>query len=182
MLSSEPKWVAVYTNPRAEKRVDDLLRGQGIESYLPLKRELHNWSDRKKWVEIPLIKSYIFARITKKMVEPVRHTPGVSHIVAFKGEPATIPDSEIQMIKDFIAADAKMSIQEVQMLKRGEEVWITRGTFEGSRGRLVSDCQDGNFAVEISGISMAIVVEIDSDFMKAIPAEKKTRQREYKML
>ena len=37
-----------------------MARGKGIESYLPLKKVLKQWSDRKKWVEEPLFRSYIF--------------------------------------------------------------------------------------------------------------------------
>ena len=81
MLTSEPQWVALYTNPRAEKKVDQNLREAGFESYLPLRRELHTWSDRKKWVETPLLKSYAFVRITNLQLSLVRSIVGVSHVI-----------------------------------------------------------------------------------------------------
>ena len=71
MLTSEPQWVALYTNPRAEKKAESNLKETGFEVYLPLRKELHTWSDRKKWVEVPLLKSYIFAKITAKQQIPV---------------------------------------------------------------------------------------------------------------
>ena len=29
-------WYVLYTSPRAEKKVDERLKGMGVESYLPL--------------------------------------------------------------------------------------------------------------------------------------------------
>jgi transcriptional antiterminator RfaH len=58
------KWYPVYTHPRAEKKACQALINKGIETYLPLHKQLKQWSDRKKWVEEPLIKSYLFVRIT----------------------------------------------------------------------------------------------------------------------
>jgi transcriptional antiterminator RfaH len=60
---SNLKWYPVYTQPRAEKKAYSALIDKGIEAYLPLHRRLKQWSDRKKWVEEPLISSYLFVRI-----------------------------------------------------------------------------------------------------------------------
>ncbi len=182
MLSAKPQWIAVYTNPRAEKKVDANFKEQGFESYLPLRRELHTWSDRKKWVETPLLKSYTFVRIKENELDTVRHTNGVAWVISFKGNIATIPDFEIQAMKDFLAAEVDIAIRQTEQLKRGVMVRINRGTFEGKIGMLVSDCEEGNFAVEISGISMAMVVHIDQDLMEALPEseqEKPKKKKEY---
>ena len=166
MLTSTPQWVAVYTNPRAEKRVAKNLEQEGYEAYLPIKRELHTWSDRKKWVETPLLKSYVFAKITMFQESLIRRVSGVSALVSFDGEVATIPEAEIQMMKDFLAADVAIQVRTVEQLRRGKWVKIVSGGLEGKVGMLVSDCEDGNFAVEITGISMAMVVHVDQEMME----------------
>lgn len=172
MLSNEPQWVALYTNPRAEKRVDKDLREAGFESYLPLRRELHSWSDRRKWVETPLLKSYVFVRITKTQDAMVRAINGVVTLVAFNGNIATIPDCQIQVMKDFLAAEIQVQVHALEQLKRGRMARITSGPLEGKKGLLISDCEDGNFAVEISGISMAMVVTVDADLLEDLPDEE----------
>ena len=65
-LLQEPVWHAIYVHSRAEKKVHVELTLKGIESFLPLHRKLRQWSDRKKWVEIPLISGYVFVHITRK--------------------------------------------------------------------------------------------------------------------
>ena len=64
MDSSEQnkKWIAVYTKPRHEKTVEKELQKKGFEVYLPLLKQRRKWSDRKKWVEFPLFRSYIFVK------------------------------------------------------------------------------------------------------------------------
>jgi len=43
-----PKWFAIYTQPKMEKTVFQQLVNNKIETYLPLKQEIKQWSDRKK--------------------------------------------------------------------------------------------------------------------------------------
>ncbi|MBP5190061.1 MAG: UpxY family transcription antiterminator [Bacteroidales bacterium] len=173
MLSSIPQWVALYTNPRFEKKAEQNLKEAGFEVYLPLRKELHSWSDRKKWVEVPLLKSYIFAKITSKQEIPVVNVSGIVSLVKFRGHIATIPEEEIQMMKDFIAAEINVQVQSVERLHRGAKVRIHSGPLAGKVGVLVSDCEEGNFAVEITGISMAMVIYVDKDLMDELQEDKK---------
>jgi len=53
-LLSQPRWYAVRTRSRHEKLVAKQLQTQGIESFLPVVTQTHNWSDRRKQVEMPL--------------------------------------------------------------------------------------------------------------------------------
>ncbi|MBQ6956280.1 MAG: UpxY family transcription antiterminator [Bacteroidales bacterium] len=175
MLSSEPQWVALYTNPRAEKQVEKNLLREGYEVYLPLVRELHTWSDRKKWVEVPLIKSYIFAKITARQEALIRGVVGVSFLIKFKDNVLTIPEKEIQMMKNFIASKVEIQVRTVEELHRGRRVRIHSGSLAGMEGTLVSDCEEGNFAVEISGISFALVTYVDKDLMEAIADDEESK-------
>lgn len=183
MLSNEPQWVALYTNPRAEKQVEKNLQREGFVAYLPMIRELHTWSDRKKWVEIPLIKSYIFAKITAREEMLIRNVVGVAFLIKFKNNVLTIPESEIQMMKDFIASKLAIQVRNTEELARGKRVRIHSGSLAGREGLLVSDCEDGNFAVEITGISMALVTYIDTDLLEPIEDEEEDeepiRKKEY---
>ena len=180
MLSDEPQWVAVYTSSRAEKKVSDRLTEAGIENYLPLRRVKRRWSDRVKIVEEPLIKSYTFARITLKQETPLRDIAGVVWIVAFKGKVATIPDAEIEAMRQFVESEKSVAVYETSKLKFGAAVEITDGPFVGRRGEIVSDCQDGNFAIRIDALSFSLVVDIDQNILRAVKADKKAKGLFYK--
>ena len=60
------QWIAVRSKPRAEKVAFEQLVKKSIETYLPLVKKRRKWSDRKKWVELPLFSSYLFAKIELK--------------------------------------------------------------------------------------------------------------------
>ena len=62
-MELEKKWYALYTKPRWEKKIDSVLIRKGVESWCPLQKIERQWSDRKKIIEDPLFKSYVFVRI-----------------------------------------------------------------------------------------------------------------------
>ena len=64
-ITAELQWFALYTRPKAEKKVEERLSLAGFDSFLPLQTVIKQWSDRKKKVEIPLINSYVFVKTNK---------------------------------------------------------------------------------------------------------------------
>ena len=95
------KWYAVYTRPRWEKKVNNLLLNKGVESYCPLNKVRRKWSDRIKVVEEPLFKSYVFVKIADEHRTEVRMTDGVINFVYWDGKPAIIKEKDIQTIRRF---------------------------------------------------------------------------------
>jgi len=96
------KWFVLYTSPRAEKQVDQRLKMQGVETYLPLHLTPRKWSDRIKMVEMPLFSSYIFVRTTDEILRTLLMVNGVSRIIFHNGSPAIIRDQEIIAIQEFV--------------------------------------------------------------------------------
>ncbi len=170
MLNDTHQWVALYTNSRAEKKTAQTLQNAGYEVYLPLQRIRRQWSDRWKSVEVPLINSYIFAKIRARDVAPVRTSAGVVCIVSWHGKPAVIPDREIDAIKRLMDAQAEIHVKNTSQLKRGAKVRILEGPFVNMEGMLVSDCEEGNFCVSISGLDFALVTTIEESIL--VPAEE----------
>lgn len=175
MLNDTPQWVAIYTSPRAEKQTAKRLHDLGYETYLPLHHTLHRWSDRWKNVEEPLFFSYLFAKICLKDVVPVRNTSGVSYLVSWKGKPAIIPDKEIEAIRRLMDAEAKVNVVKDSDLKKGKKVRIIGGQFAGMEGELISDCEDGNFGLTITGLNFALVIEIQKALLRPIREQKRKK-------
>ena len=65
-VKKDKKWFAIYTKPRWEKKVNSKLLEKGIESWCPVQKKESQWSDRKKIIEDPLFKSYVFVHITEE--------------------------------------------------------------------------------------------------------------------
>src|SRR6188768_3591458 len=120
---SNLKWYPVYTQPRAEKKAYSALIDKGIEAYLPLHRRLKQWSDRKKWVEEPLIKSYLFVRIADNAQTEVLMTKGIARFIYFSGRITAMPDRQINELKLLMASSLDIEVTE-EDLQPGEKIKI----------------------------------------------------------
>lgn len=130
------KWLALYSRPRWEKKVDRLLTEKGIESYCPLNKIRRKWSDRLKLVEEPLFKSYVFVKVEDADRTAVRMTPGVLNFVYWNGKPAVIREKEIQAIRRFL--DEYENVEIVPMdLSPDQRVKVTGGLLMDQEGKVL---------------------------------------------
>ncbi len=150
------QWFPVYTNPRAEKKGYEALTQKGIEAYLPLQKQLKQWSDRKKWVEEPLIKSYLFVHITEQQKTEVLMTKGIVRFIYFSGKTATMPERQITDLKLLLASSYELEITE-QELQPGEPVKIKAGPLKGFSGEVVAYRSQKQLALRLGDLGSVII-------------------------
>ncbi|HVV54368.1 MAG TPA: UpxY family transcription antiterminator [Mucilaginibacter sp.] len=153
------KWYPVYTHPKAEKKAGEALVSKGIETYLPLKRQLKQWSDRKKWVEEPFIKSYLFVRTTEHELADVLMTRGVARFIYFGGKIASMPDRQIDDLKLLMSSSVELEITE-ENLQPGEKIIIKAGPLKGMTGEIVSYRSQKLLALRLESLGYAIIIHI----------------------
>ena len=126
-------WYALYTRPRSEKRLAELLQKLGIEHYLPLLRTRKKWSDRYKWVEEPVFSSYLFVRIDLKHdALRVLRIPQAVQFVSKEGAATAISDGDIELLRLAVENFAEsLVIRDTSTLAAGETVRIKDGPFAG---------------------------------------------------
>ena len=159
MKIDQNKWYPVYTNPRAEKKAHELLLKKGIESYLPLHRQLKQWSDRKKWVEEPLIKSYLFVNVSTKQIADVLITPGICRFLYFSGKIASMPEKQITDMKLLLAGENELEITDYKF-REGEQVLVKAGPLQGFRGELVNFRSQKKLILRIEHIGQSLIVQV----------------------
>lgn len=164
-------WYALYTRPRHEKKVHDQLREKSIESFLPLQKEKRNWKDRRKVVEMPLFNGYVFINIHLKNRFDALQTHGVVRLVAFGGEPACIPDWQIEQLQRVLAGSD--SLQPEEYLKVGDYVEITDGPLKGIRGYFRENRGESRVAILIDGIYQSTSFIVDRDLLQKSEKEEK---------
>ena len=76
-MIGEKNWLILKTNPRAEKTVAQKVATLGLETFVPTRKEMHQWSDRKKMVESPLINGYVFVKPNPQQRDAVLQEQGV---------------------------------------------------------------------------------------------------------
>ncbi len=160
-------WFAVYTNPRSEKKAHAFLVEKGIEVYLPLQRTMKQWSDRKKWVEEPLFRSYLFVNIPKNQYFEVLNTPHVVRYVTFEGKAVPIPPRQIDAIRYYLSETETMpEEQDLQNLKPGASVEVIRGPLRGLTGHLIEFQGRRKVRIEIEALGQFLYLNISSNDLK----------------
>jgi transcription antitermination factor NusG len=155
------RWYAVHTRARHEKLVVERLRERGMTAFLPLTKETHRWSDRKKTVEMPLFSCYTFVRMAASVEARVQvcQTNGVLQIVGPRGEATPIPDEQIESIRSLLNGDLPWT--EHPFLKIGQRVRIRGGAMDGVEGILLARGGDRTLVVSVDVIQRSLAVRIE---------------------
>lgn len=154
-------WYAIYTKSRNEKKVTQGLVKMGITAYCPVVSQVHQWSDRKKKVETPLIPSYVFVNLDEKDRAKVFAVPGVVRYLYWLGKPAVITDAEIAALKRSL--ERTIQKYEVQQYQPGDKIMIPSGPFQGKEAE-VTEIQDKKVHLVLEGLGMRITLHLnDSD-------------------
>ena len=172
---NEMHWHALYVRSRAEKKVYDQLVDQGYEAYLPLITRVKQWSDRKKKVEEPLFKSYVFVRNNERQHYFVLGVYGVVRFVTFEHEAVVVPEKQILAIKKYIdnPVENEEDLKNID-LKEGQLVRITNGPMQGLTGRLISVKSKRRLLVNIDVVGQSIPVSLPRTKVEPIEEKKDT--------
>ena len=162
------KWYPVYTSSRAEKKAYQALLDKNIEAYLPLHRQLKQWSDRKKWIEEPLLKSYLFVCIQPAQQTEVMMTRGISRFIYFSGKISHMPERQITALKLLLSSSYELEVTEENLVK-GEQVEIKAGSLKGLRGEIISYRSKKQLLVRLEDIQRSIIINVSASLIERIP-------------
>ena len=156
----QKRWVAALVQMNCEKKVATKLDKLGIENYVAIQTEEHQWSDRKKKINRVVIPMVVFIRLVKDEEDKFRRLSFILKFITYPGskELATpIPDEQIDKLKFLLHnADTKVSI--VENLKLGDKVRLVRGPMKGLEGEL-SYIEENKpiVAIRIDGLGYACI-------------------------
>lgn len=163
------KWYAIYTRPRWEKKVNQLLLEKGVESYCPLNKVKRKWSDRLKTVEEPLFKSYVFVKVDEKERTIVRMTSGVINFVYWNKKPAIIKEKEITAIKRFLNEYENVEVQPVD-LKLQQRVRVMAGSLMDQEGKVL-DIRRKAVKVAIDSLGYILIAYIERTKLTSVQSK-----------
>lgn len=159
MTPSPTNWYAVYTRPRWEKKIAKKLEEKGYDAFCPLNRVVRQWSDRKKTVQEPLFKGYVFVRVEEAEKWEIKKIDGVLNYVYWNGKPGIVRDDEIETIKRFLNQFTNIQV-EAYKLDVNTKVKIKGGVLMDYEGTIVEVA--GNRAsvrIESMGLQLSAVFE-----------------------
>ncbi|MCI0413493.1 UpxY family transcription antiterminator [bacterium] len=159
MNNADLQWYAVYTRSRHEKTVASRLEEKRIEVFLPLRKVLRRWKDRRKEVLMPLFSSYVFVRIPFTQKLSVLQTPGVVQILSEGSKPMPIPEEQIVSIQKLV--ESGLTYDPYPYLKEGSLVSVVRGPLTGVQGILVEKRKKHLLVLSVDLIQQSAALQVD---------------------
>ena len=162
------KWYALYTNPRAEKKVANELSIRNFENYLPLQTTFKQWSDRKKKVEIPLFNSYVFVKTDLELnYYKILEIPGIVKFVKFGKEINPIRDVQIEQIKLLLSNFDDIEVNN-ELIGLNELVEVIAGPLIGFKGMTIENQSNKTFAIEIEQLGCFMKINLTKQFLRKV--------------
>ncbi len=160
-MEDKKVWKVVYVASRQEKKVALQLERAGIEFFLPLYKKLSQWSDRKKWVEIPLFNGYIFVRPTLLQRDKVLQQQGALAYVRYNGGDAEVKDKEIDTIHTVLSSGYSLeTLNTPDDFTAGEQVIVTEGPLIGQLVDVIRQNNKEHYLVSFDTLGQSIKVEL----------------------
>ena len=166
-VKDNKKWFAIYVKSRSEKKVFKLLEDIGIESFLPLITRVKQWSDRKKKVEEPLFRSYLFVKIPLSDYYTILNINGVVKFITFERKPVPVPENQIIAIKEYLS-DTELQSIDYEDFKEGEQVRIKSGQMKDLIGRFVKINGKHRVIIDIEAVGQSIPINIARSNVEAM--------------
>ena len=165
---NEMKWYAVYTHSRAEKKVFERLTNLGFEAFLPLVTTIRQWRDRKKKIEEPLIKSYVFVNLDEKKLNTLLMIPGVLNILKYLGKPAVVRDIEIENLKILVNNSEQVQLTASVDLTKGEAIEVVHGPFMGIFATYINDAGKHKVIIQVEALKSFFEVTLPLNYIKKV--------------
>lgn len=131
-------WYVARVRSCQEKNVAAALAAKGTEHYLPIRREVRRWSDRRKVIDALVLPRFVFVRCTpKERLAVLESEPRISGFLSQEGKPAVVRDSEMQNFMRMVEYGSGVKVSDAP-LAPGDRVRVLDGPLAGIECELVS--------------------------------------------
>ncbi len=131
-LDESSRWYAIRTKANEEDRADMNLRAWRVETFAPKVKDLRTSGYGGRYVVKHLFARYIFARFdVERQFHQINYTRGVQSVVNFGGNPISIDDKVINLIRERIDEDGFIRIED---LRAGDPVRVNSGPLQSIVG------------------------------------------------
>ena len=153
------RWLVAKVRIFHEKKTAERLVKMGIECFLPVQQESHQWSDRQKTIDRVLIPMTIFVHVDPSEQKEVLTLASVSRYMVLRGEstPAVIPDSQMDRFKFMLDYSEEAVSMSSTPLAAGETIQVIKGPLTGLQGELITVNGKAKVAVRLKMLGCAYV-------------------------
>ena len=173
----EKKWYQIYTKCNAEKKLYNKIKANGFEAFLPLRIVERQWCDRVKKIEEPVLKSYLFAKLTIDEMRIVERLTGFCFFVTFgclnkrnSNSAIRYPDITDTTIKliDIILTEYPKAIWQTSTVVKGDKVEFITGSLKNYQGTLIYHSSETIVAIKLPELEQSFLINVPMALLKEI--------------
>ena len=161
IAGQEKNWFALYVKPKHEFKAKWELDHLSIHNYLPVITKIKQWNDRKKKIDEPLLKGYIFIYADEKERLNSLENRCVVKCISDHGRPARIPEWQITNLRNMLSH--KGDFQILERLVKGTNIKIVEGPFKGVQGVVQKSETQNQLAVTIDLLNRTVIVHLPQE-------------------
>lgn len=166
-VPNQENWYALYTRSNFEKKIYYSLINSQVNAFLPMIKQKHTYSDRKKTIEIPLVPGYVFVFTSENYIPQLCYYTGVVRVVRIEGKPCVVDPQDILRLKTIVKLGIETTCKPV-ICDTGRKVQVVRGPLKGWEGFVSMMKSKFMVVFQVSGIYKSLSVEIDSRNLKIL--------------
>jgi transcription termination/antitermination protein NusG len=159
---STAAWYALRVRANFEATVLRQVEGLGWECFLPQYAVKRPTGECQR----PLFPGYVFSRFNLADHGSIVRVRGLVHIVANAGRPESIPEQEIEIVRQVLRSGLMAS--PYPKLAKGQRVVIEAGPLVGLEGVILRIKNRYHVVVSITMLQRSIVAEIDAQWLRPI--------------
>ena len=158
-VAHSKRWYVALVRMHHEKKVAERLSKMGIDSFVPVQQQIHQWSDRRKMVDTVLLPMMVFVHVNPKERMEVLSFSTVSRYMVMRGEstPAVIPDEQMARFRFMLDDSQEAVCMNHTPLARGEKVRVIKGPLSTVVDELVTVGGKSKIAVRLNTLGCAYV-------------------------
>lgn len=161
-------WYLLYTLPHHEKKVYMRLTEKYINSFLPTRKTLRKWHDRKRYIDEPLFPSYVFIYLDcRQHYFEGMDVEGVLHYVKLGKEIARVNESVINNIRLATEQGKEIEISS-DSFQPGQQLVIREGPLTGLSCEVIQVNQKKKLLIRINLIQRSLLLTLPAEYLMAI--------------
>lgn len=166
--ASSLHWYVGCVRSCQEKKVSESLSRMGVEHYLPVRREIHKWSDRRKLVETLVLPRFVFIRCTDNdRVALLAREQRIWRFLPSEGKAAVVRDEEMETFRRMVQDGPAPVRLSDRSLSPGDRVRVIDGPLAGLECELVSVASGRCLAVRL-GVLGTATMDLDIQTVERI--------------
>lgn len=169
MAKYRQQWRVLYTRPRYEARVSEILQSKGVKCLLPKTTVVREYKSQRRMVEQPLFPSYVFV-CPESLGDYYLglDQKGVLGYVKFGNEIASVSKQVIDSLRLLDEKKCKVQVS-AEPFPRGEQVVICEGPLTGLNCEVVDYKGVKKALIRVQLLGSNVLINIDAAKLRRIP-------------